>query len=184
MNDVIKAIKQRRSTRKYTEQQISDESLNTILEAGLYAPTAHNEQPWHFTVVQNSEVLDLINAKTKAAMLSADVDWMQRMASNDKFKVTYNAPTLVIVSGKPDAMAMEADCSAAIQNMLIAAESLSIGSVWIGLVRLVFNDDEIQAALNIPEGYKAFYGVCFGHKTHDKALNGPRRNREVIQYIK
>ena len=64
--------------------------------------------------------------------------WVQKMGSNPNFQVTYNAPTLIIVSGRKDAMAWSADCAAAIQNMLIVAESLNIGSVWLGLVRFFF----------------------------------------------
>ncbi|MBN2898874.1 MAG: nitroreductase family protein [Clostridia bacterium] len=184
MNQVIQTIKARRSIRKYTDQQISDDHLNAILEAGLYAPTAHNQQPWHFTVIQKPEVLALINKKTRDAMLNTGIEWMTRMASKEDFKVTYNAPTLIVVSGKKDAMAMEADCSAAIQNMLVAAESLDIGSVWLGLVRLVFQDEEVKNALNIPEDYKPYYSVSFGHKAQDKALPAPRRNRDVIQFIR
>lgn len=184
MNEVLKAIKSRRSVRKYKEEQISQESLDSIIEAGVYAPTAHNEQPWHFTIIQNKEMLQHINEKAKELMAKSDVEWIQKMGANPNFKVTYNAPTLIIVSGRKDAMAWSADCAAAIQNMLIAAESLDIGSVWLGLLRFFFQQEEEVAKLGIPEGYEPYYGVALGFKTRDKEQLAPKRNFDVVNYIR
>lgn len=184
MNEVLKTIKSRRSVRKYKEEQISQEALDLIIEAGIYAPTAHNEQPWHFTVIQNQEVLEDINEKIKEGMMKSEVEWIQRMASKDDFKATYNAPTLVIISGRKDAMAWQADCAAAIQNMLIAAESLNIGSVWLGLLRFFFKQGGRASDLGIPEDYVPYYGVVLGYKLDEKERTAPKRNLEVINYIR
>ncbi|ADY56103.1 nitroreductase [Syntrophobotulus glycolicus DSM 8271] len=182
MNEVVKAIKNRRSVRKYKPEQINEDILNTIIEAGIFAPSAHNQQPWHFTVIQNKELLQDINLKTRESMLESEVDWIQKMASKTDFKVTYGAPTLIVVSGRKDALAWPADCAAAIQNMLIAAESLNIGSVWLGLLRFYFAREEVKA-LKIPEGYEPYYGAVFGYKVleHQQA---PKRKMNVVHYIK
>lgn len=184
MNDVLQTIKSRRSVRKYKSEQISGENLQLILEAGVYAPSAHNEQPWHFTVIQNPEVLEHINAYVGREMLNSEDEWVRKMASAPNFKVTYNAPTLIVVSGKTDAMAPMVDCSAAIQNMVLAAESLGIGSVWLGLLRFIFRDEQEMAGLGIPEGYQPFYGVSLGYNANDKKLPGPKRNMAVVNYIR
>ncbi|MDF2986700.1 MAG: nitroreductase [Eubacterium sp.] len=184
MKDVLEVIKSRRSVRKYKPEQISNESLDKIIEAGIYAPTAHNQQPWHFTVIQNPELLDRINTYVREAMLKSGEEWVNKMASKPNFKVTYDAPTLVVVSGKKDAIAWRADCAAAIQNMLIAAESMEIGSVWLGLMRFFFENKEEMAEMNIPEGYEPYYGISFGYRAYEKALPGPKRNVDVVNYIK
>ena len=184
MNEVLTAIKSRRSVRNYKQEQISDENLQLIIEAGIYAPTAHNEQPWHFTVIQNKEMLQDINEKVSTAMSISDVEWIRKMASNPAFKVTYNAPTLIIVSGRKDGMAWNVDCAAAIQNMLIAAESLGIGSVWLGLLRFFFQQEDEVSKLGIPEGYQPFYGVALGYKAKAKEQSAPKRNFDVVNYIK
>lgn len=184
MNEVLKAIKSRRSVRKYRQEQISEESLNSIIEAGIYAPTAHNEQPWHFTIIQNQEMLQHINEKVKELMAKSNVEWIQKMSSNPNFQMTYNAPTLIIVSGRKNAMAWEADCAAAIQNMLIAAESLNIGSVWLGLVRFLFEQGGEVSKLGIPEGYQPYYGVALGFKAREKEQIAPKRNLDVVNYIR
>jgi len=184
MNEVLRVIKSRRSIRSYRQEQISQESLDLIIEAGIYAPTAHNQQPWHFTVIQNQEMLKHINKKTKELMAESDEEWIQKMGSNPDFQATYNAPTLIIVSGRKDAMAWSADCAAAIQNMLIAAESLNIGSVWLGLMRLFFQQEEEVSKLGIPKGYQPYYGVALGFKAGEKERTAPERNLDVVSYIR
>lgn len=184
MNEILKIIKNRRSIRSYKPEQISQETLDLIIEAAIYAPTAHNQQPWHFTIVQNPQLLEHINQKTREAMARSDNDWARKTGSDPDFYVTYKAPTLIIVSGRKDAMDWHADCSAAIENMLIAAESLNIGSVWLGLMRFYFEQKEELAKLQIPDGYEALYGVALGYKTVEKNPDAPRRNFDVVDYIR
>lgn len=106
------------------------------------------------------------------------------MGLNDKVNILYNAPTLIIVSGKKDAVAPKVDCSASIENMLTAAESLNIGSVWLGLVTFFFQLEDEVKKLGIPEGYEPYYGVALGYKANEKNPTAPKRNLDVINYIK
>jgi nitroreductase len=184
MNDILKTIKSRRSIRKYMKEQISQEELDAILEAGIYAPTAHNDQPWHFTVVQNQELLHDINEKVRKEMAASDNEWVKKTGSNPAFQVTYDAPTLIVVSGRKDAIAWQVDCAAAIQNMLIAAESLNIGSVWLGLLRFYFQKEAEVCRLGIPENYQPYYGVAFGYKANGNEQVAPKRNTDVVNYIR
>lgn len=182
MNIVLETIKNRRSIRTFKSDQISKENLDLIIEAGIYAPTACNEQPWHFTVIQNSELLQYINKKTSEEMQKSDTEWIKEMASNPNFKVTYDSPTLIIVSGRKDGSDAKTDCSAAIQNMLLAAESLGIGSVWLGLLKFFFNDPNSIEKVKIPEGYEPFYGVSLGYNSY-KTPEVRKRNLDVVTYI-
>lgn len=184
MNEVLKAIKNRRSVRSYLPEQIKQEDLELIIEAGIYAPTAHNDQPWHFTIIQNKETIRYISDKSKELMVKSETEWMRNMGSNPKIDLTYNAPTLIIVSGKKDALAPKIDCSAAIENMLIAAESLNIGSVWLGLVTFFLKLEAEVKKLGIPEGYEPYYGVALGYKATEKELIAPKRNLNVVNYIR
>ncbi len=184
MNEVLRAIRNRRSVRRYKDVQISREELDSILEAAVYAPTAHNDQPWHFTVVQNREIIELMNQKAKEEMAKSDVDWIRNWGLNPNYDVAYHAPTLIVVSGRKDGMAWSVDCAAAIQNMLIAAESLDIGSVWLGLMNYYLRQEAAIKSLEIPEGYQPFYAVAFGYKADEKTKAGPERNRDVVNYIR
>lgn len=183
MNAVIETIKNRRSIRRYLPEQIKDEELDAILEAAVYAPTAHNEQPWHFTVIQNKELLDHISVTAKELMSNSGVEWIEKMGKNEKLHLFYNAPTAIVVSGKKESYSSLTDCSAAIENMMLAAESLNIGSCWIGLVSFFFDQKEEMKKLNIPEGYVPYYAVTFGYK-QVRPTRIPERNRDVVTYIK
>ena len=183
MNKVLETIKNRRSIRKYSSEQIKNEELDIILESAIYAPTGHNDQPWHFTVIQNKELIDEMSVESKKLMAESPVDWMAKMGKSEQLHLFYNAPTVIVVSGKKDAVSPLVDCCAAIQNMLIAAESLDIGSCWIGLVKFFFENPENVAKFNLPENYEPYYAVCFGYKgsLNNKA---PERNKNVVNYIK
>lgn len=98
--------------------------------------------------------------------------------------IFYNAPTVIIVSGKKDVSSSLVDCSAAIQNMLIAAQSLGLGTVWVGFVRFFFALGAEVEKLELPDGYEPFYAVAVGYKENDSDLGPTKRNKEVVTYIR
>ena len=127
-NETLRIIKQRRSIRSYKDQQIKDEELAVVLEAGQYAPNA-GDQAWHFTVVQNKELLHKLNFAAKEAVRNLDISGLKELGQNVTFNCLYGAPTLVIVSGSEQSpVPWDADCAAATENLLIAAESVGLGS--------------------------------------------------------
>lgn len=90
---------------------------------------------------------------------------------------------LIIVSGNKNALSPKVDYSAAIQNMLLAAESLNIGSVWIGLITFFLKLEDEVRKLGVPEGYEPYYGVALGYKSLNKEIIAPKRNLNVVNYI-
>lgn len=183
-NEVLDAIKSRRSIRKYCAQQIKDEEVEMILEAGRYAPSACNEQPWHFTVIQNPDMMQIINSVTLKGMQRSELERHRKMAENSAFRVTYDAPTLIVVSGRIDATAPAVDCAAAMENMLLAARSLGIGSVWLGLMRLFYAQKEEVAKFRIPSGYAPLYAAVFGYPADDREPTAPKRTLDTVDYIR
>lgn len=183
MNDVIKTILSRRSVRAYTDKQISREDLDLILEAGRYAPSAHNEQPWHFTVVQDKALQDEMSDKAKAAMAKADNEWLRTTGLDPQFHVTYHAPVVIVVSAREGAMGFMTDTCAAVQNMMLAAESLGIGSVWVGLLQFYLSLEEAPEKLRLPKGYKPAHAVAFGYPGGPKP-SAPERNPDVVTFIR
>ncbi len=185
-NETLKLIKQRRSIRSFKADQIRDEELQAVLEAGLYAPYAW-DQTRHFTVIQNKEILDRLNIAAKEAARQMDFEHLRELGNNERFNCLYNAPTLIIVSGDEQApIPLEADCATATQNLLIAAESIGLGSCWIFFVLLAFNSTqgaELRKELKIPDGYKPYYSAVIGYKS-EVTINIPERNSNLITYIK
>ena len=183
MNEVMSVIKQRRSVRAYKEEQIKEHELQTILEAGLWAPSAHNSQPWHLTVIQDPELILHMSAVSSEEMAKSEVKWMARIGQSGR-SIFHSAPTVIIVSGKAEeSLNPLIDCSAATQNMLLTAESLDIGSCWIGLIRFFFEQEEEVKKLQLPVGYKPFYAVCLGYKARANGL-GPTRTTGTVSYIR
>lgn len=181
MNEVVKNILNRRSTRAYKADQLSDEELTTILHAGQFAPSAINQQPWHFTVVQNIELLHKISSACRESFLKSGNKLFEERAKDEKFSVIYNAPTLIIVSGDSKAVAPQIDCALSLQNMFLAAESLNIGSCWIHAVITLINSEEgvsLRNSLQIPEGYSAFAAGAFGYKAMESSP-APRKEHTI-----
>jgi nitroreductase len=178
MNDALKAIANRRSLRKFKPGQISDSELQAVLDAGLQAPTGHNDQSCFFAVVQNAGLAKEISDGGKEAMRQIPIPWISDLGKNEKFNIFYEAPTVIIVAARKGAVSPIADVCAAIENMLIAAESVGVGSCWIGFAKYYFNGPERLKKLGIPEGYEVEYGVALGHKPDGLSLTRPARKYE------
>jgi nitroreductase len=186
VNETLKIIKQRRSIRSFKDEQIKEEELQAVLEAGLYAPNA-GDQAWHFTVVQNKELLYRLNIAAKEAAKQHEFEHLKELGNNENFNCLYGAPTLVIVSGNEHApVPLDADCAAATQNLLLAAESIGLGSCWIFFVLLAFYSPqglELRKKLKIPEGYMPYDSAVFGYKK-DTVVYVPDRKPNLITYIR
>lgn len=186
MNKTLDIIKNRRTTRKFKNEQINDIELQAIIEAGLYAPSAHNQQSWHFTVVQNKEIISELNLVTKNELKNLPDPSIQNMANNKNFDLFYGAPTVVIISGENEALLPYVDCAAATENMFIAAESLNIGGCWNGFVGYYFSNNpkgEVIKKLDIPEGYTPYYAAVFGY-IEARGTTAPARKENKVHYIK
>jgi len=182
MNETINAIRNRRSVRNYLYKQIREDELNLILDAGLHAPSAHNQQSWHFTVVQNRQIINDLNIAAKEAMLKLQDESLMKYAADKDFNIFYNAPSIIVISGEKSAILPTIDCAAATQNMIIAAESLNIGSCWIGLVSYLFRSKEVEKyikLLQIPQGYEPYYAITLGYKAQPNQEAPPRRAKPV-----
>lgn len=179
---VLELIKSRRSIRNYLPKKIEKEKLDQLLEAAIWAPSSHNSQPWHFTVVNNDGLGAPLNEATKEVLQRSEKEIFQKLGKRpDLF---YGAPTVVIVSGKSNLKTAIVDCSAAVQNMLLMAEELNLGTCWNGLVTNLFLENPEHVAiknLKIPEGYSPFYAVAVGY--YDKKQEAPFRKGAPIDFL-
>ncbi|OFY42718.1 MAG: NAD(P)H nitroreductase [Bacteroidetes bacterium GWF2_40_14] len=145
-NPTLETIHQRKSVRSFTDQPVSVENLTTIVKAGMAAPTGMNRQPWEFLVIQDREAM---------AKLSENLPYA---------KMLKDAQAAIIVVGNPEKSPYwYLDCSAATQNILLAAESLGLGAVWT----LAYPSEErmniITTALSIPLPYKPLCLIPIGY---------------------
>ena len=164
-NEVLENIKSRRSVRTYTEQQVSAENLNLILEAATYAPSGMNYQTWHFTAIQDADILRELNEKIKGAFAKSDEPRLQERGHSETYCCYYHAPTLIIVSNEPTQWWASMDCACAMQNIFLAAKSLGIGSCWINQLGQTCDDPDVRAflmKLGVPENHRV-YGLSLIH---------------------
>lgn len=186
MNEVIATIKERRSIRQYDTKQIPTGHLDAILEAALFAPTAMNQQKWHFCVVQKKAVLKRMVQITRQNKLNSNVAILVKAAENPDYHTYYGAPTVVIVSAEKGAQFAPFDCAAAAQNIVLAAQSLGIGSCIMASAGFLFASEEGEAMkkeLGIPKNYEHICSIALGYNGGEKPV-APPRNREVFSHIK
>lgn len=154
--DTLTSIFKRRSIRKFTAQAVEKEKLETILRAAMSAPTARNVQDWEFLVVTSDEGKKKLAAAHPTGMTAA------------------NAPLSIIVCSnlereKPAQGYFAQDCAAAIQNMLLSAHALGLGSVWMGVYPGQDKVDNIKAAFALPVHIQPVAVVVFGYAAEEKA---------------
>lgn len=155
--NTIDVIKSRRSVRKYTGQVISDEDVRTLLEVGFAAPSAHNYQPWHFIVVK-------------------DPDALKKITSYQPYtKMLPEAGCGIIVCGDHEKQPMDGfiveDASAAIQNILIGAESMGLNTVWCGIHPMEELEKGFRDQFNIPADVIPVGLVVVGYGDEKKEAN-------------
>lgn len=170
MNEVLKAIHERRSTRGFSDVQLTEEQLRTLMDAALAAPTARNTQMWHFSFVQNKKLLDAFAADAAAQIVASLPEGKRGRFEEGGFHLFYHAPTVVFIS-RPvecDNRFVEVDCGIACQNITLAAQSMGLGSVIIGMAMDLFLSEKgkyYKEAFGIPEDYRFSIAVVVGHNT-------------------
>lgn len=170
---VLEAMRRRRSVRKFQDRDVDDKAVETLLEMAMYAPSRLNKRPWHFLVVRNPEV-------------------RQRIARElHVHSFLEGAPLLIAVAAKPESSpTWLMDVSAAIQNMLLAAEAQGLGAVWVGAPDTVAWEP-VEAALRemlaVPEEVRIAAVVAVGYPAqeiapHDKDLHFDRTRVHYEQW--
>ncbi len=185
LNETLKVINSRRSIRKYKGEQITGAELQEILKAALYAPSARNQQAWHFSVVQNKALMGKIQKIMKENMLNSGDDFSVERASAPGFIAFHNAPTVIFISADEKAGKTEIDCGIAAENISLAAESLNIGSCILTSSEHLFardKDGALKKELGFLDGYRHVCSVVLGYKDCENPPAAPRKD-DLITYL-
>ena len=169
-SSVINNIMTRCSVREFTNQPISQDTLDLIVKAGMAAPSAVNKQPWAFVVINDRSMLDSLNAIA------------------DRFNLKTATAAIVVCGDMSKALEGEAreywvqDCSAATENILLAAHAYGLGAVWCG----VYPNQEVLPAvtktLGLPENIIPLNIITMGYPDDDNAKPKDKFNRDNIHY--
>lgn len=165
MNEVICAIEGRRSIRSYRTDPVPEEKLEAVVKAGLMAPSAMNQQSWHFVA---------ISGKGAERYRTYCIEKLGR----DPY---YGAPAMILVFGKKDAIAPVCDGSLAIGNLLLAAKALGLGSCWIHCVNDLFKEEAAAAEWGVPAGYRPVGSVALGFPAGEAPAAKPRKEGTVTR---
>jgi nitroreductase len=169
--DLFEAIRLRRSTRAFTDEEVSDEEVNRLLEAARWAPSAGNIQPWSYVVVRKAE--------TKKRLAEAALD---------QFFIK-EAPVVIVVCADENRSGQGygrrgvflyciQDAAAATENILLAACALGLGTCWVG----AFREDEVRVILSVPRGLRPVAIVPIGHPAEGPCPRYKRSLKEMVHY--
>lgn len=165
-NEVLKAIKERRSIRHFKKEQVSDDELNAVLEAGTWAPTGMGTQDPFIVAVQNEQ------QKTLLSKINAEI----MGAQSDPY---YGAPTQVYVFAPKDNKNNVKDGSLILGNMMLAAHSIGLASCWINRVDKMVDHDEVKNLMKswgLPNGLVGIGSLALGYPDGEPRKAKPRKD--------
>ncbi len=173
MNPIIQNMLDRHSCRSFTDQPIEQEKLDELITAAIWAPSAMNQQTWHFTLITDTEKIQ----KLAAAIREAD---------NRPANYNFYLPTaFFIVSGERDNRNCMLDGAAALENVLLAATSLGLGSCWINQVRDMCDAPAVRALLTefgVPETHIVNAATSLGYPA--QPANVHERKENTVSIVK
>lgn len=180
--ELLEAIYQRRAVRSFKNKPLARNTLQELVDAAVQAPSAMNAQPWHFTIVRSSVLLDRIAAEAKQFLLvSGDApEGLRLELLSPEFHVLHHAPALILISIRGKDWAAE-DAALAAQNLMLAAHDQGLGSCWIGLAQGWFASEEGRRIINLPNEFSPMAPIIVGHPG---TIPPPvSRKAPVIQWI-
>ena len=166
--NLLQAIRGRRAVRDFAAQPVSQASLRQLVSAASWAPSAMNEQPWHFTVITDSAMLNEISEKAKARSLANMPEVLRpahfrELLSDPSFHLFHHAPAAVIISVAADLEWAREDCAAAAQNLMLAAVEMGLGTCWIGFAQDWLASAEGRKLLNLAPEKVVAAAIAVGH---------------------
>jgi len=165
--DVMEAILSRRSIRQYIDKPVPEEVIKELLEAAMSAPSASNEQPWQFVIINDRRILDEIPRFHPYAHMLKEASWA------------------IAVCGDMNLEAMKGywvqDCSAATQNILVAAHAMGLGAVWLGVYPREERVKQVQKLLGLPEHVLPLCFIAIGYPAEQKPPSN-RYNESRVHY--
>ena len=171
---VIENIMARRSIRKYKEGPVARETMQTILECGINAPSGQNRQSWEVRVVDNPETMDEIISLMAAGNPAADPGMIKGCFRG--------CPSMIFIANDPSYDFSVIDCGLLSQNIMLSGHALGVGSVCLGSpVRFLRNAPEAIAKLGFSEGYTPV--ICIGMGYPDEAPEAKPRDFGKVKFV-
>lgn len=169
MADFNELLKTRRSIRAYEEREVALDLVKEIILDSVMAPSSSNNQPWHFIIVNNRELMRNISDESKKNLLDdirKNPDGpganYQAVLENKNFNVFYNAPCLVILAGPASQRSLAVDLALCASYFMFSAASRGLGTCWVNLGSVI-RDPALKQKLGLPEGFAVVAPIILGH---------------------
>ena len=154
--EIQEAILTRRSIRKYTNRKISEDLITAILRAAMYAPSAMNQQPWHFIVVDDSALLKKLSQIHPYGEMLSDASFGILVCGDEKLQLTKDY--------------WPVDCSNATQNLLLSSHGYGLGAVWLGVYPREERMKDMRNVFNLPGHVHPFALISLGYPAEKKPM--------------
>jgi len=165
--ELYEGLISRRSERYYTGEKIDEEIITKIIRAGMYAPSARNKRPWHFVIIDDRDVIRKIMEIHPSATMLSKASHAIAVCGDEKLE---NGPGYY-----------KLDCSAATQNILLAAHSMGLGAVWLGIEPREARVKAVDSLLGLPEHIHTLSVVSIGIPDNMPAMTTDRFEPEKIK---
>jgi len=182
--NVDQAVMKRKSIRSYHDKGVAADDVAKVIKAGQWAP---NAGAYTMSVVRNKYLMERINEKTLEAMRASGNDFLMERAALPGYMPLYGGPVAILLSGPTDVAITQLNCAVAVENMLLQATELGLGSCFLRSPSYALNKPE-NAALareaGIPEGSQMECGLVFGYTDDEKKFaRMERAPRGTVTYI-
>jgi nitroreductase len=190
--DMLEFIRSRRSTRAFAESPVDQDLTEMVLEAGRYAPSGGNSQTSHFLVIRDRQILDKLALLVREAFADMEItEGMYpsmansiRLSKGGKYVFHYNAPVLILAANRKDYGNNLADISCALENMMLMANALDLGSCWINQLKWLNEDQRLlclERELGLRDGERVYGALALGWPSSGVPLREPlpRKGNEV-----
>lgn len=179
-------LRYRRSIRRYKDNPVSVEVIKEIIHESTLAPSAGNEQPWKFIIVNNNGLLQRISDGCKKNILNRiqnnPGDYAGKysdMLQNQSFNIFYNAQTLIIILGESNCKNLQLDCTLAASYLMMSATSKGLGTCWINFAKEI-TDPDLLLEIGIPKNHTIVAPIIIGYP----AVEPTKPKRKKAQILK
>ena len=167
---LTEAIYGRRSTRAFSQKPVTKSLLEQLVDSAIQAPSARNQQPLEFVIIQNIPLLGQISESSKAHIRGTEKGLLvlhpHDTLNDPDFHVFYHAPSLIVISAEQGDWAVE-NVALAAENLMLVAHANGLGTCWIGLAQDWLGTAEGRRAIGVPEGFLPVAPIIVGHPVGD-----------------
>ncbi len=182
--DLLDAVTNRRSVRKYSARPVDKATIEKLLDAAVLAPSASNQQPWSFVVIQGAEKVREYSERAKRILLAQpDIgDQLRTRMSDPSHNLFHGAPAIVCIYSKRSGIYGHTDCAMAAYTLMLTAHSMGLGTCWIGMGKPLFDTPLLMRELGVPAEYSAVAPLVLGYPEGELPASRGRKAPEVLAW--